>query len=403
MNTITDEQIEFIYNDVRQKGITMPILLDEMVDHICCSIEPEMYKGTAFRIAYNNLMNNIESSTFKNVQHQTLLSTNLKFIKMKKTMFITGFLGTFFLVSGTVFKINHWPGASISLLVGMLIIVFLFLPLFFFTSYKEQVEKKNILLHIIGYLTLSFLLLGPLFRILHWPFTDFFFFYGPITLAALFLPVYLVSVFKKANETKTNYLFIIILIGIGTSTLFMLHSANLSKELLDKYDSSYHKNLRVTRLFEAKNDSLILQYSKNEKFSSQKQSVEKIQKQTTEINNFINKLMIDMIKSANVAESNLDNFNNRDDKNVCKVVMEQNNNQNVLNEKLEKYPVFLLSFAKDEYQKQVIENFLEFEDFKFEIEYYNFKKYPMIEALSRLSSIQKNIEMAEFEILNSME
>lgn len=50
MNTITEENIDFIYRDVQVKGITLEGLLDEMVDHICCSIEPDINEGVLFKI-----------------------------------------------------------------------------------------------------------------------------------------------------------------------------------------------------------------------------------------------------------------------------------------------------------------------------------------------------------------
>lgn len=102
MNTITEENIDFIYRDVQVKGITLEGLLDEMVDHICCSIEPDINEGVLFKIAYKNLMDTVESSTFKNVQHQTLLSTNLKFQNMKKLMVVLGSLSALFLSAGSI-------------------------------------------------------------------------------------------------------------------------------------------------------------------------------------------------------------------------------------------------------------------------------------------------------------
>lgn len=47
-------------------------------------------------------MDTIESSTFKNVQHQTLLSTNLKFQNMKKLMVVLGSLSALFLSAGSI-------------------------------------------------------------------------------------------------------------------------------------------------------------------------------------------------------------------------------------------------------------------------------------------------------------
>ena len=107
MSELSEDHIVFIYEDLKAKGMSIQELVDEMVDHICCLIEPEIEKGISFQNAYNNLINNLGKDTFKNIEHQTLLSTNLKFQNMKKTMFSLGVLGTLLIVIGTLLKQGH--------------------------------------------------------------------------------------------------------------------------------------------------------------------------------------------------------------------------------------------------------------------------------------------------------
>jgi hypothetical protein len=47
---------------------------------------------------------------------------------MKKIAIISGGLSSFLTVLGSLFKIMHWPGASILLLLGLGILLILFIP-----------------------------------------------------------------------------------------------------------------------------------------------------------------------------------------------------------------------------------------------------------------------------------
>ncbi len=72
-------------------------------------------------------------------------------------------------ILGAFFKKMHLPGAGILISVGILLVVVVFLPLYFISSHKEQVEKKNPIYAIVGIFTLALLLAGALFTIMHWP------------------------------------------------------------------------------------------------------------------------------------------------------------------------------------------------------------------------------------------
>ena len=52
--------------------------------------------------------------------------------------------GAAIVLVGALFKIMHWPFAGLMLPIGTAIAIFGFLPLFFYTSYKEQVEKNEV-------------------------------------------------------------------------------------------------------------------------------------------------------------------------------------------------------------------------------------------------------------------
>ena len=58
---------------------------------------------------------------------------------MKKILYLIGLLSTAFTFLGSIFKIMHWPGASVMIIIGAFSFAFIFIPLFqmFMTSARQ--------------------------------------------------------------------------------------------------------------------------------------------------------------------------------------------------------------------------------------------------------------------------
>jgi hypothetical protein len=402
MNELTEHNIIQIYENLKDRGMTVNFLIDEMVDHICCEIEKQMNQGIPFQVAYSKLMNELPYKTFQTIQHQTLLSINLKFQDMKKSMFSLGVLGTILLIVGVILKNHHIAGAGINLVIGTVLIVFGFLPLFFFITYKEQTDKKSVLLSLVGYLTASILLVGSLFRIMHWPGTHKIMIAGQLLLIVVFLPVYIVNVFKKANETRTNFVYIIIIVGIAIATVFMATSTRVSKSFMDKCDAIYKNNVQITNMFIAKNESLFSNFVPDSNSLINKQNLDKLKNSYSELNKQITNLNIEIIKLADGQSATLECFNSKDDQNAFGEIMIERGNGNILKENFSKFKELLLSLSKDEFQRQEISAYLNVELLNVDpmiVNIHELKNLSMIEGIALLSEVQKNIQIAEYQIL----
>jgi len=55
---------------------------------------------------------------------------------MKKSVYVLAFLSCFLISTAVLFKIMHWPSASIMLVTGVALLNFGFLPVFFYQKYK---------------------------------------------------------------------------------------------------------------------------------------------------------------------------------------------------------------------------------------------------------------------------
>src|ERR1051325_1783474 len=51
-----NEHIEYIIKDLHQRGLLLDDLKDEIVDHVCSSVETQMENGVRFADAYNDII-----------------------------------------------------------------------------------------------------------------------------------------------------------------------------------------------------------------------------------------------------------------------------------------------------------------------------------------------------------
>ncbi|HEX9979612.1 MAG TPA: hypothetical protein VGB50_03490 [Flavobacterium sp.] len=136
---LTAEHISFIRLDISNRGVTMDDLADSLVDHICCAIEND--PGTDFHNAYCNALGAFGIGGLQKIQDETTYLLILKReIIMKKTMFVLGYIAAFLSTTGLLFKVQHWPGASIMLTLGIVLLNFGFLPMYFMQRYKQAVN-----------------------------------------------------------------------------------------------------------------------------------------------------------------------------------------------------------------------------------------------------------------------
>ena len=169
MRNLTDEQIDFIADDIRIRGVFTQSLQEDLLDHICCFIE-EQDDERPFEEIYLRALDAFGQHGLQGIQDETLFLINQPYQNaMKKFAYITGAIASISLVAGALFKIQHWPGASLLLLVGTLTLSMFFIPYFFYVNLKEQTEKKSKVIAAFGLITALFLCAGALFKLMHWP------------------------------------------------------------------------------------------------------------------------------------------------------------------------------------------------------------------------------------------
>jgi len=72
MHCLSDEQIDFIAMDIRRRGIHLPGLQENLLDHICILIEQKLDKPEEFETVYAAVIKTFYCSELKEIEEEAL-------------------------------------------------------------------------------------------------------------------------------------------------------------------------------------------------------------------------------------------------------------------------------------------------------------------------------------------
>ena len=229
MIVLNEEQVQYILRDLESKGIDMEELRFSLLDHICCVLEEELDDHGQFRSHYEKVLPRFFKRQLSEIQEETELLIRFKhYYAMKRTMIISAGITAFSFITGALFKIMHWPGASVMILLSIVTLCFVFLPILFLFKTKETNstrEKITLGVATIFGITIS---LATLFKIMHWPGANLMWLSSLGFLFFIFLPLFFFSGIRKP-ETKLNTIISSVLILVAIGLLFTLTQLRGSK------------------------------------------------------------------------------------------------------------------------------------------------------------------------------
>lgn len=153
---------------------------------------------------------------------------------MRTAIRILGFLTLFFIFLGTLFKLQHWPGASIFLILGNLSLVTGFLPIFFIDRINKSETGIDKAVNIIALISISMIFLGGLFKVQHWPGASLMLIFGNVIFTFIGLPLFIFSRTKKPDK-KIIEIGALVLIGLYVSMFLTLTALKYGRDILTTY------------------------------------------------------------------------------------------------------------------------------------------------------------------------
>lgn len=232
MYCLSEKQIDFILDDIRRNGVELEDLQSNLLDHICCIIEQELEENGDFEQFYFSTIKKFYKKELREIEEETRsLLTFKNYYVMKKTMLVSGVVAASFLTLGIILKFLHLPGAAVGIVLGIGLMSFVFLPLLFLLKIKEQKEMKNKVLIGLGTFAGILMALGILFKIMFWPGANMMALTSLLILLFVFLPVYFFTGFRNP-ETKVNTVVSSILILTGCGLFLTLVRAPAGSRLV---------------------------------------------------------------------------------------------------------------------------------------------------------------------------
>jgi hypothetical protein len=260
MAELSEAQIELISAYIRQHGIASDSLYDDLLDHVCTSIEHLMDDGASFEEAFTKTIKLFGPGGLKQVQQLTFELLTEMNEHMKKVAFSFGLTSAILLLAGTIFKLLHLQGASVMIVLGGALLSLGYLPMLLWHKIKES-PGDEALMHISGFVGMGLTAIGTTFKIMHWPGAGIMLIVGLAVLAFLYVPIYFYKRYKVSQNkpvtlsaslvAMTCLVMVFALININSSSRYDRGMTLISSDL----DASSERFDQLDKLYESLEES----------------------------------------------------------------------------------------------------------------------------------------------------
>lgn len=158
-------------------------------------------KGYYFVIIFDS-----ELIKYKTVLTQLEINTNYSsyskpFIVMKKLTYTIGFLASVTLATGILFKLMMWPGASMFMFIGGILLFLVFIPYLAYERIKSGMVSKGVdkTRVIIGLISSVLVGLSFIFKFLHLMGGNIIFVLGMALFTLCFLPLFFIKLYRNKS------------------------------------------------------------------------------------------------------------------------------------------------------------------------------------------------------------
>ena len=172
---------------------------------------------------------------------------------------ISAFFAGMLLIIGVLFKIQHWPLAGAILTLAVISGILFFIPALALSRLADQENKDKRLSYILGAAGSVLFVAGMLFKMQHWPLATLFIILGIIILGFLAFPMYTWLTWKEENHISSVFIFLVIgflLIVIPGAMLTL----SLQHSYQDFYYPNNDQQIKLYDYLFRNNSSLINNY-----------------------------------------------------------------------------------------------------------------------------------------------
>jgi hypothetical protein len=172
-------------------------------------------------------------------------------------LYIAAFISAMLFITGIVFKVQHWPLAGTIITLSAVFGVLFFIPTLLISklSYEPNASKRQI--YILGSAGLIFYILGLLFKIQHWPLATLLMMAGLAIIFLVVFPWYTWISWKDETSVSIRFIFMLIasvaivvpsaLVTLNLQRSYELGFYNPQLEVQELFKSEFRNNLALLK------------------------------------------------------------------------------------------------------------------------------------------------------------
>ena len=334
------------------------------------------------------------------------------FLKKHGFIVILTFFAGFTFMYGTLFKLMHWPFSSLLILIGEFFIILTIIigGISYLLSKQSKTHPIGLIITgIIGLVGFSF---GTLFKLMHWPGATILLLLGSVLLFSIFLPIYAYHKYKGETTIKNSFIFSVFALMFIITFTFLL-TIKLSVNILDGFvyrNIELHNSIAIAEknlndIHIASNDSEAIIQIGNKLFDSitnlKKDLVIVAGGTETDVN---------QLKLKDVYQLNLNDIKFSrglilyESHNDVLAVKDHNSKATILyNDILEYKSLLIKHLDENSFSADFVDEVLRFkQDNAQDWIIQNFYNIPLIASINNLSQIQLDIRLVQQEALHNM-
>ncbi len=174
-------------------------------------------------------------------------------------LFISAFLAGFFFISGILFKVQHWPGSGLIITLAAFFGILFFVPALLADKLKDTEKKSKRPVYILGAIGVIFYMASILFKIMHWPLATVLMISGLVVLCVVVFPWFTWLTWKENKSVSAHFIYIV----IGMFIIILpgaLLNLNLQHSYEDGYFPHLERQQMIYNVKSDQNNQLLVKY-----------------------------------------------------------------------------------------------------------------------------------------------
>jgi uncharacterized protein with PQ loop repeat len=179
--------------------------------------------------------------------------------KNRLLLFISAFLSGMFFILGILFKVQHWSGAGTLLILTTATVILCFIPALVINRFRDQEDKAKRPVYILGAIGFIFYLAGLFCKIQHWTGAALLMVSGLIILCVVVFPWYTWLSWKEERHINSKFLYMV----IGTLAIIIpgaMFNLSLQYAYEDGFYPHQEQQQVMYNYLYSNNNSLMIRY-----------------------------------------------------------------------------------------------------------------------------------------------